>query len=212
MISLPCARSWWLIATVTMLGVAPARSGAAQSGSTVAAGLGGAFGAYSGAVLGMLGGTIPCSQTFLAVTCIQITAAAGAAVGAVSGALIGAADDDRIGHGAVNAVVGAGAGVMVGAGLSRFTQRVGVRDIVAVAIAGGAIGAVPKGAGIGFGIGSAVGLLFMGVADVALPNAIAIAAIGIAAGGLTQWVLDAHSAQNSGTSFSVPLVARRITF
>lgn len=193
------ARGGWGVAGACLLSVAAARplAGQAASGSFAATVAGGALGAYSGLFLGLVGSTIPCTQTARAVRCIQISAMSAAATASVSGTLLGSADDDRIRHAIRNTGIGAAAGALTGVALARFTQRVGARDVVALGLVGGAVGAAPRGTGIGLAGGAAVAGLLMAVADLGLPNALAIAAAGIAVGGLAQWILDAHDARSS---------------
>lgn len=199
-------------ACIGILAAAVAHHGDAQSasGSPTTAVVGGVLGAYSGSLLGFMGSLIPCTQRLRAVRCIQISAGTAATVASVSGVLLGAADEDRIWRVSRNVGIGAGTGALVGVALTRVTQRVGLRDIGALAAVGGAVGAAPRGAGFGLGIGGAVGLALMGVTNLGLPDAIGIAAAGVAVGGLVQWILEASDARSAVDGQALTLVAYRV--
>lgn len=197
-----------------MLAAVLAQHAVAQSasGSPAAAVVGGMLGAYSGLLLGFTGSIIPCSQRLEAVRCIQISAGTTAAVASVSGVLLGSADEDRIWRASRDVGIGVGIGALTGLVLGQVTQRVGLRDVGALALFGGAVGAVPRGVGIGLGVGGAFGLVLVGMTDLGWPDAIGMAAAGMALGGLAQWILDAHDARSAADGPAFTLLSYRLAF
>jgi hypothetical protein len=209
---MPCALRWsgpaWCAAALVAV---PACSGVAQaSGSTASAVVGGALGAYSGVFLGMVGATIPCSQTTRPVRCLHVSAGVTAVSASVSGAVLGSADEDRIWQASRNAGIGAAVGAIAAVGLSQVSQRVGIGDVGALGLLGGAVGAAPRGAAIGLAVGSGLGLTLMVVTDLRLPDAVGFAAAGVAIGGLAQWILDAHAARSAVGGPTLTLAALRL--
>lgn len=194
-----------------VLVAASACSGVAQaSGSTASAVVGGAFGAYSGVFLGMVGATIPCSQATRPVRCLHVSAGVAAVTASVSGAVLGSADKDRIWHASRNAGIGAAVGAVAAVGLSQVSQRVGLSDVGALGLLGGAIGAAPRGAAIGLAVGGGLGLTLMVVTDLGIPDAVGLAAAGVAVGGLAQWILDARAARSDASGPTLTLLALRL--
>lgn len=182
----------------------PARSQEGSAAATVGAG---ALGAYSGAGLGLLGGLVPCSTTTKGLLCSRVAAGVGGVIGATSGAIIGNADQDFARRHLRNAGIGAFVGAGTGLVLQELVRQYGWLDAGAGALIGGAIGAAPKGAGIGAGVGAAVGVSLWAVFPRVEPgDAVALTLLGVAVGGLTQWILDAADAGESPTGpIPVPL-------
>jgi hypothetical protein len=74
---------------------------------------------------------------------------------------------------------------------------------------GAAIGASPVGAGIGLGAGAVVGsLLWVGIPDFKIGDAIAVSVLGLAAGGLAGWVAGWADAGKGGEHLIIPLTIR----
>lgn len=170
------------------------------------------LGAYSGTTLGLTGALVPCSTTVHGLTCSRIAAGAGAVVGAVSGAAIGNVDRDfamdHVRGAAVGAVIGLGTGLV----LKELVRQYGWLDAGAGALLGGAIGAAPKGAGIGAASGAVAGIALWALVPAFEPgDVVGLTLMGMAVGGLTQWIIDAARAgdpQGQGipvTFFSLPV-------
>ncbi len=196
--------------TIALLAVPAVRLSAQEtSGSTWAAIGGGALGLYSGAVLGSIGGWVPCNRVYGSVGCVRTATIAGGVVGATSGVVIGALDGETLGDAAVGAGIGFGAGVLAGAVMKPFLQRFGWDDVAAVGIMGGAIGASPVGAAVGLGAGALIGVvLWQLVPTFELTDAVAFSLGGLALGGLTGWVyraFDVESSQSASPSAAVPI-------
>ncbi len=182
-----------------MLAAIPdAARGQEADGTPLAAVAGAALGLGSGAILGTVGSMIPCTQTYIGAACVRWSAAVSGMVGLASGALIGAADQERIGDAATSAGIGVLVGVAAGLAITSVAQRIGWRDVATVGLMGGAIGAAPEGAAIGLGVGTVVGVvLWQAVPDFAFPDALGVAAAGLALGALGDWVWSAIDAQSN---------------
>jgi hypothetical protein len=101
------------------------------------------------------------------------------------------------------------AGGLVGFGLSRVTRQYGWADVGAFAAVGGAIGASPAGAGIGFGIGALLGAVgVLTIPEMKLGDAVALSVAGLAAGGLAGWVVGARNARKTFSSLVIPMEIR----
>ena len=183
---------------------------AAQSEEDAAAALGGAaVGAYSGAILELIGGLSPCNRTIRGTRCVRAATVLGGLVGSTSGAVLSyhAPDalDDRL-H-------GAGLGALVGAAFG-YGLKVGIRqydwpDVSAAAAVGAALGASPVGAGIGFGVGLTVGsVLWLAVPGRGMPEAATLSLAGLAIGGLVDWVLSAATAGGGSGPLVIPFQIR----
>jgi hypothetical protein len=161
-----------------------------KQGSDAAAAAGGALGLYSGAVLGNLGGLIPCSQTYAGATCVWATSAAGGVAGLAGGIAMGSGDEDAVTDAARGALYGLAIGAVGGVVLKETVERFGWSDVATTGLVGAAIGASAKGALIGLGVGSAVGLLlYWTLPSFDLPNAVGFAMMGMAVGGISSWVV-----------------------
>jgi hypothetical protein len=90
-----------------------------------------------------------------------------------------------------------------------FLQRFGWDDVAAVGLMGGAIGASPVGAAIGFGAGTLIGVvLWQVVPSIELSDALAFSVGGMALGGLTGWVyraFDVESAVPAAAHVAIPI-------
>ncbi|UCC83209.1 MAG: hypothetical protein JSW46_20030 [Gemmatimonadota bacterium] len=178
-----------MLAALAAAAFAP-RTAIAQEGSDWAQVAGGALGLYSGAVLGTLGGTVPCSQTLAGVDCVRVSGALGGVVAAIGGVHLGGVDEDAV----ASAARGAGYGLLIGAAagfaLQRSVQRLGWSEVAAGAIIGSAFGASARGAAIGLAAGTALGtVLYWAVPSFDLPNSIGVAVAGMALGGISSWVI-----------------------
>lgn len=205
-------RLWPATALIALAAVVLAPPAArAQEGSDWARVAGGALGLYSGAVLGTLGGTIPCSQTLAGIDCVRVGGVLGGVVAAIGGVHLGGVDEDAV----VSAARGTGYGLLIGAAagyaLQRSVQRLGWSEVAAGAIVGGAFGASARGAAIGLAAGTTVGiLLYWTVPSFDLPNSIGVAVAGMALGGISSWIIrgvgrDAGTAGTQPLTFSVTL-------
>jgi hypothetical protein len=205
----------WRALTLAVLAAATLapRTARAQEGSDWARVAGGALGLYSGAVLGTLGGTIPCTQTLAGIGCVRVSGAFGGVVAAIGGVHLGGVDEDAV----ASAARGAGYGLLIGAAagfaLQRSVQRLGWSEVAAGAIIGSAFGASARGAALGLTAGSLVGaVLYLTVPSFDLPNSIGVAVAGMALGGISSWVIrgveghpDAAAAQPVTLSFNLSL-------
>ena len=179
------------------------------NGSTGAALGGAALGAVSGSMLALTGGLGACNRTLYPSRCSRITTVTGAVVGLVAGAVIGwenrSALDDRFQNAAIGTALGAAGGVALKLGL----QHYGWPDVAAASAVGLAVGASPKGASIGFGVGAVTGFLLWRLhPSVGLGGAVAWGLGGMAVGGLADWVIDAaRGGPDTGAipiQFSIP--------
>ena len=172
--------------------------------------IGGAvLGAASGTISGLLGGVAVCNRTLLGPICPRVSAALGGAIGGVSGAVLGDRNGGLLDDRWRGAGYGVLAGGLVGFGLSRVTRQYGWADVGAFAAVGGAIGASPAGAGIGFGIGALLGAVgVLTIPEMKLGDAVALSVAGLAAGGLAGWVVGARNARKTLSSLVIPLEIR----
>lgn len=169
---------------------------------------GGLYGASTGALLGMAGSFVPCSQSAAGSSCIAWGMANGAAIGGVSGLALALDDIHRLDGRFRGSAVGLAIGSAVGFGISRAGQRFGIMDVLTVGAFGAAIGSAPKGAGAGLLVGSAVGVgVHLAGPGLSLPNFAGFALAGLAAGALVDWVLDAASSSTNPSDSGL-----RITF
>lgn len=202
------------LAFLLLVGTAPCAGYAQEtSGSTPAALGGAALGLYSGAVFGVLGSFIPCSQTYAGATCVRVATATAAAIGMAGGIALGHADAAGVGDRAAGAGIGALVGLGVGLALKPAVQRYGWHDVAAIALAAGGIGVSPKGAVIGLGIGTGVGLaLWQLLPAFELPNALAAGLAGMAIGGIGALLHDGvqrHGSDPVSASLAVPFISLR---
>lgn len=202
--------------TVVAVGTAECQSMAAadqpSSGSTAGAIAGVALGFYSGGLAANLGSTIGCTETAWGAGCIRTMTLLGAAVGATAGAYLGGADDEAIGRAAVQASIGFGIGGAFGLLSMQAKSAVGWHDALMLGLIGGAIAAKPVGAGLGFAAGGLIGIgLEAVVPRFGIPEVVATALAGMAAGILVDWVKTGADAQSAVTEtravrFALPLV------
>jgi hypothetical protein len=172
-------------------------TGQATEGSAVSALGGGALGAYSGMVLGLVGATGPCNRLLWGASCPRAAAALGGALGLGAGAVLGGNDSGAVGGHLENAGYGAVAGGLVGWGLSGVVRQYAWPDPLAFAAVGAAIGASPEGAGLGFGVGATVGVLgWLTIQRFNVGDAISVAVVGLAVGGIAGWISDAAESRH----------------
>jgi hypothetical protein len=202
-----------LLTGLLLWGVPSGLAGAQDDGSVSAAVAGGALGLFSGAILGVAGSIIPCTQTYDGAGCIWGHALGAGALGLVSGALMGAADADRVGSAAGSAGIGFLAGSAAGLILKPIAQRVGWHDVFTVGLVGGAIGASPEGAALGFGAGAVAGvLLWRVIPGGTFPDALGAALAGLALGGVGGWIVRGLERDSPDVVFPVAIPLARIRF
>jgi hypothetical protein len=197
--------------TATTLGVAPTSTWA-QEGSAAARWGGAALGLYSGSLLGLAGGVLPCGQVAATRSCSRITFAAGGAIGGVAGGFLGDADAGRVDDALRASGYGALAGTIVGVVVKEVVYYYGWRDVAAFAALGAAIGPVAPAAALGFAAGGAVGFgLSLIVPSFELTDVAALSGVGLAVGGLAAWAIRAVDARDDsgGPSLMIDLVTFR---
>jgi len=168
------------------------------NGWTILAGA--ALGAYSGGVLGTVGGVMPCGYALNPSNCSVTWTLVGAGIAGVSGGHIGSVTQERLGDLATSAAIGFGIGSAVGVVLAPFINYYTWRDALAIGMIGGAVGASPKGAAIGVAAGLAGGvLLWWAIPSATSQDALQTALLGLAVGGISGWMADALQAGGSGT-------------
>jgi len=189
---------------------APPASGQASGGSTASALGVGALGAYSGAVLGLVGAAGPCNRLPWGAACPRAAAALGGALGLAAGTVLGNTDSAAMGGRLENAGYGALAGGLVGFVLSPVVRQYAWPDALAFAAVGAAVGASPEGSGLGFGVGAAVGVLsWLAIPRFNVGDAISAAVVGLAVGGIAGWISEAaDSRSRSSTSPAAVLSVR----
>lgn len=193
---------------------APHAAGQSSSTSTASLVGGGVLGAYSGTVLGLVGAAGPCDRLLAGPTCPRTGALLGGAVGLAAGMVLGNNDSATLENHAKNAGYGAVAGGAVGLGLASLVRPYEWPDPLAFAAVGAAIGAAPKGSAVGFATGVVVGTLgWVAFPRLTAGDAITVAVVGLAVGGITEWVLEARDSRSGASSplavgFSVPLPIR----
>jgi hypothetical protein len=208
---IPRGRSLVLPLLVVGTALLAPSGGIAQSGdgSTGAALGGAALGAVSGSILALSGGLGGCNRTLYPSRCSRITTITGAVVGLAAGAVLGwensSALDDRLKTAGYGTILGAAGGIALKYGL----QHYGWPDVAAASAVGFAVGASPKGASIGFGVGALTGLLLWRLHPSVGPGGAAAWGLGgMAVGGLADWVIDAaRGAPDTGAipiQFSIP--------
>jgi hypothetical protein len=138
----------------------------------------------------------------------------GGAVGLAAGMVLGNNDSGALERRLSNAGYGGLAGGLVGLGLWAVVRPYEWPDPLAFAAVGAAIGASPEGSAVGFAAGVAAGALSWVVFPrLTAGDAITLAVVGLAVGGIADWVSQAGNS-NSGPSsfpsatFSVPIRIR----
>ena len=196
------------VAHFPLLGADPV-SAQDESGSAAAAVGGAALGAFSGIGLGLTGGLVPCGNRVDGLTCARVAGVTGGVVGAVSGAVIGSRDSDLLLDHVGNAAIGAVAGGITGLVLQGLVRHYGWFDTGTGIILGTAFGAAPRGAGLGFAAGAVVGgALYLLLPQVELGDAVGISLLGLAAGGLAEWIQSAADSGSQGPgTFDATLVS-----
>jgi hypothetical protein len=186
----------------------------AQEGSTGARLGGAALGLYSGALLGLAGGVVPCAQVAATRSCSRIAFGAGAAIGGVSGGLLGDGDAGKVDDALRASGYGALAGAVIGVVVKEAVYYYGWRDVAAFAALGAAIGPVAPAAAIGFAAGGALGFgLSLIIPSMELTDVAALGGVGLAVGGLAAWAIKAADARDEpgdfGPTVTVDLVTLR---
>jgi hypothetical protein len=160
---------------------------------------GAALGAYSGGILGTVGGVMPCGYALNPSSCSLTWTLVGAGIGGVSGGHIGSVSRERMGDLATSAAIGFGVGTAVGVVLAPFVHHYTWQDALAIGMIGGAIGASPKGAAIGLAAGLAGGVLLWRVIPTATSeDALQTALLGLAVGGISGWMAEALQVGGNG--------------
>jgi hypothetical protein len=167
------------------------------------------LGFYSGGLASNVGSTVWCTETGWGAGCIRTFTLLGAAAGATAGGFLADADRDALERTAIRSAVGFGIGAGFGVAAMYAKSAVGWRDALMIGAVGGAIGAKPFGAALGFSGGLLVGFgASYVIPDFGLPEIAATALAGMAAGVLADWVLSAEQAGDdlSGATISMPLI------
>jgi hypothetical protein len=167
------------------------------TGWTILAGA--ALGAYSGGILGTVGGVMPCGYALNPSSCSVTWTLVGAGIAGVSGGRIGNLSQERLGDLATSAAIGFGVGAAVGAVLAPFIHHYAWEDALAMGMIGGAVGASPKGAAIGMAAGLAGGvLLWWAIPTATSQDALQTALLGLAVGGISGWMAEALQGSADG--------------
>lgn len=200
-----------VLAAGLVLVVGIARPVQAQSDSTptgrIVAGV--TLGLYSGGLVSNIGSTLWCTETGWGAGCIRTFTVLGGAIGATAGGILADRDSEALERAAIRSAVGFGIGATFGIVSKYAKSAVGWRDALMVGAVGGAIGAKPFGAALGFSGGLLAGF---GASKIipgfGLPEIAATALAGMAVGVVTDWVLAAKDAQSDldGLTVSIPLV------
>ena len=161
---------------------------------------GAALGAYSGGVLGTVGGVLPCGYALNPSNCSLTWTLVGAGIAGVSGGYIGSVSREQVGNLATSAAIGFGVGTAVGVVLTPLVHHYTWRDALAIGMIGGAVGASPKGAAIGLVAGLAGGvLLWRAIPTATSQDALQTALLGLAVGGIFGWMAEALQVSGGGT-------------
>jgi hypothetical protein len=124
--------------------------------------------------------------------------------------LVGASDVDVVIDRAKSGLVGFSVGVAVAFAGRPFFQRVGLQDVFAVGLVGGAIGTQPRSALLGAAVGTGIGLgLWQTLPGFEAPDAVAALLAGTMIGVLVGWVGDAADTR-SASGAVVPLFTLRL--
>lgn len=210
-----CVRGAWVLVAILLAGIhaAGARELVAQGGggSTSGALAGAALGLYSGGMLGVVGGLLPCDRTLHGRVCVAASGSVGAATGLIGGGVIGHRDEDQVRDRARGAAYGALIGTGLGFVLQQAVRQYAWNDALLVGAYGAAVGAAPRGTLVGTGLGMVVGAAAWafsphgGVQDL-----IMFTVVGSALGGLLDWGERAVNARRGGagsvtSTFSIPV-------
>lgn len=194
------------VAALGVLGVRPSLA-QQRSGSPFAAAGAAALAAYSGSMLGLVGGVTPCGQVTAPATCSRVWVISGGAVAGASGMFIGARNAAMARDIAAGAAIGFGIGAATGAALKPFVYHFTWLDVLALGLVGGAVGAAPRGAGLGLAGGAIAGSAAWAlIPGAAFDDAVAISLMGLALGGLSEWVIRAADVQGSAPA-TIPLAS-----
>lgn len=189
-----------LIAVAVFAGSAAAQDDSSSGGSTGAAVGGAALGMYSGAMLGVIGGLIPCTHTYAGPKCVRATGITGGAIGLLSGAYVGANDSRTFESALRGSAWGFGIGSVVGFALKETVRQYGWADVVAAGGIGASIGASPGGSLIGLAGGTVVGaVLWKAIPSFDVPDLMSASLMGLAIGGLAGWAIRAVDADGNSS-------------
>jgi hypothetical protein len=178
----------------------------AQEGTTTSRLAGAALGLYSGSLVGLAAGALPCSQVAATRTCSRIALASGGVIGGITGGMLGDADSKAIEDAYRDAGYGALAGAAVGIVVKQLVYYYDWADALAFTALGAAIGPVAPQAALGLAVGAASGFgLRLVVPSFELTDVAALGGIGLAVAGLTAWALKAGDARE-GPGVEVPSV------
>lgn len=183
--------------------------GQENGGSAGAAVAGAALGGFSGAGFGLAAGLVPCSMMRDGLNCARVLGVTGGIVGATSGAIIGARDRDLLRDHVWTTAFGAAVGGALGFILKGAVRHYGWIDAGAGVALGAAFGGAPKGAGIGFAAGAVTGAtLFFVLPQVGVGDAVGFSLLGMAVGGLAQWIYSAREAgRETGPGFEATVLS-----
>lgn len=192
-----------LVSSTMLSDGAAAQTFTNSTGQTAAGAL---LGAYSGATLGLVGSMFPCGRTHEGQRCVVSAASVGAALGVAMGGLIGSQDREGLDERLRSAGWGVAAGSVAGLAVAAVVDRFGIYDAATIAWVGGAVGASPRGAAIGTGIGATAGLLtWLALPDSGPQDLVLFTLAGTALGGMLDWADGAASkpTRTVSASFSV---------
>ncbi|KPJ97636.1 MAG: hypothetical protein AMS20_16785 [Gemmatimonas sp. SG8_28] len=166
------------IAAVLVMSALPARGSLlAQQGEAWAVAAGGGLGFLSGALSAELAAIGPCNQTRWGVGCVQLSAGAGGTIGLAAGAAAGFQDAETIEYAALGAAIGFGVGAVGGVIVKPVAERFGWHDVATLGVIGASVGAA-------FPL-----LAWQLVPGFERTNVVSAALVGLAVGGITQWIV-----------------------
>jgi len=189
-----------LIGTAASRATAQSSSGTDQTGgSSGAAAAGAALGAMSGATFAAIGSVFPCTQTYAGASCVRTSTIIGTVVGLGSGMAMGATNQEIVEDMATGAAIGFVIGGGIGLAMKQVILYSTWGDVMMSGFVGAAVGTSPKGALIGLGAGTLVGLVAWQVSSsFDLVNAAEFSLGGLAVGGIASLVYRAFDSQSSG--------------
>jgi hypothetical protein len=199
-----------LLLSVVALAATTSSAVAQTDGTTGSAVAGGFLGAYSGGLVSNIGSLVWCTETEWGASCVRAMTLAGSIVGGTAGSVFGSRDSEAIKRSAIRSAIGFGIGSAFGIITMKAKSAVGWRDALMLGAVGGAVGARPFGAALGFTGGTLIGWgLSYIVPEFGIPEVAATALAGMAIGVLADWVLSASNAGDDGLAtptISLPLI------
>jgi hypothetical protein len=134
---------------------------------------------------------------------VQLSAGAGGTIGLAAAAAAGFRNAETIEHAALGAAIGFGVGALGGVIVKPVAERVGWHDVATLGVVGASVGAAFPGSLIGLGAGGVAGLLaWQLVPGFERTNVVSAALVGLAVGGITQWIVRAGADPTSDPTVS----------